>query len=63
MKKTLTVSRLMSRGDTMTFCGIEWTCTKLPEWTEGLTSQEIKDIGLSLSVTIEVHLMDKRFNK
>ena len=63
MKKTLTVSRLMSRGDTMTFCGIEWTCTKLPEWTEGLTPKEIKDIELSLSVTIEVHLMDKRFNK
>ena len=63
MKKTLTVSRLMSRGDTMTFCGIEWTCTKLPAWTEGLPPQKIKDIDLNLTVTAEVHLIDKRFNK
>ena len=63
MKKTLTVNGLMSKGDTMTFSGIEWTCTKLPAWTEGLPPQKIKDIDLNLTVTTEVHLMDKRFNK
>ena len=63
MKKTLTVNGLMSKGNTMTFSGIEWTCTKLLEWTERLTPQEIKDVDLNLTVTTRAYLMDKRFNK